>query len=54
MWEVFRKTGQQEAFIHNISANLQGAKPEIQARVIEMFSKVTPEISERLSVALQS
>ncbi|SCW02965.1 LAFE_0F18184g1_1 [Lachancea fermentati] len=54
MWEVFRKTGQQEAFIHNLSANLKGAKPEIQARVIEMFSRVTPEISGRLSTALQS
>lgn len=53
LWEVFGKTGQQEALVHNIAAHVQAAKPEMQARVIDMFSKVSPEIGTRLQAALK-
>lgn len=53
LWEVYGKTRQQEALIHNVAQDIQEAKPEIQKRVMEYFSKVTPEISDRLSEALQ-
>ncbi|CUM67082.1 uncharacterized protein PRCAT00004771001 [Priceomyces carsonii] len=44
LWKVFKKTGQADAFIHNVSLNLKGANPEIQQRAIAMFSRVSPEI----------
>ncbi|KAK6455946.1 catalase-like domain-containing protein [Scheffersomyces xylosifermentans] len=46
LWEVFKKTGQREAFLHNISDNLKGARPEVQDRVFELFGKVSSEIEE--------
>lgn len=48
LWKVFERTGQQEAFIHNISQDLKNARPDIQDRVFEMFTKVSPEISSRI------
>lgn len=48
MWEVFGRSGQQDSFIHNISLNVKAARPDVQDRVFEMFSRVSPEISNRI------
>jgi len=48
LWEVFGRTGQQDTFIHNISLDLKNARTDIQDRVIEMFSRVSPNISSRI------
>lgn len=52
MWKMFGETGQQEALIHNLAANLKNAKPVTQQRVLELFSRVSEDIKDRLSEAL--
>lgn len=52
MWRVFCETGQDQALIHNIAVSLKGAKSVTRERVIEMFSKVSKEISNGISKAL--
>lgn len=52
MWNVFKKTNQVDAFIRNVSTNINAAIPDIQKRVIEYFGRVSPEISSLLSKAL--
>ncbi|GAV52719.1 hypothetical protein ZYGR_0AG07100 [Zygosaccharomyces rouxii] len=52
-WELFKKTGQHDAFIHNVSVHLKSTRSDVQKRALEMFSKVSPEISEGISHTLQ-
>ncbi|ANB14979.1 catalase A [Sugiyamaella lignohabitans] len=51
LWEVFGKSGQQDAFVHNVSVHLQNAKPEVQDRTFDMFTKVSPDLGSRLREA---
>lgn len=48
LWEVFGRTNQQDALVHNISVHVQAAKPQVQDRVFEMFARVNPELGRRL------
>jgi catalase len=48
MWEMFGKTGQQDPFVHNLSQHLQAAKPEIQDKVFEMFSRASVDMGRRI------
>lgn len=52
LWRVYGKTGQQETMIHNLAADLAGATTETQSRVVEVFSRISLEISDQLSAAL--
>lgn len=37
MWDVFGRTGQQENFVKNVSANLMGAKEDVREEAIRKF-----------------
>lgn len=37
MWKMFGRTGQQEAFLSNISGHLKGALPEVRQETISMY-----------------
>jgi catalase len=37
MWEVFRRTGQQENFVRNLAGHLKEALPEVQEETISKF-----------------
>jgi len=51
LWDVLKRTKQDEALIHNISGHASGARKDVQERVVEYFSKASPEIGERLKKA---
>lgn len=53
LWQVLLETKQDEALIHNLAADLGGARSDVQARVVNLFSKVSTEISDRLAAALK-
>lgn len=48
MWDMLKRTGQADNFISNISGHVAGAKPEVQDKVFDMFSRVTPELGHRI------
>lgn len=51
LWEVFGKTGQQDAFVYNVSVHLQGAIPYVQDRTFEMFTNISPDLGQRIKEA---
>lgn len=48
LWNVFKKTGQDSNFIGNVSGHLKDANPVTQDQVFDMFTKVSPELGQRL------
>lgn len=54
LWEVYKKTGQDKALIHNITGHVSAAVPRIQEEVIAYFSKASPELGEGLKKALSA
>lgn len=52
LWELFKKNGEDEVFIHNLSGHLNKALPEVQKDTVKMFAKVNEEIGKRLEEAL--
>ncbi|KAB5542569.1 catalase [Coniochaeta sp. 2T2.1] len=53
LWELFKKNGEDEVFIHNLSGHVNKALPEVQKDTIKMFAKVDEEIGKRLEEALK-
>lgn len=51
LWNVFGRTGQQDALVHNVSVSLQGAIPFVQDKTFDMFSTVNPELGRRIKEA---
>ncbi|KAB5581247.1 catalase-like domain-containing protein [Coniochaeta sp. 2T2.1] len=52
LWKLFKKNGEDEVFIHNLSGHVNKALPEVQKDTIKMFAKVDEEIGKRLEEAL--
>ena len=54
LWDVLGKTsGEQEALVHNVAGHVQAAKPFIQERVCEYFSKANPVIGKLIKEELK-
>ncbi|CAG8970939.1 hypothetical protein HYALB_00000919 [Hymenoscyphus albidus] len=53
MWEVFGKTGQQEAFVSNVAAHLSGAIARVRRQAVEVFAKVDADLAERIEKAME-
>lgn len=52
LWELFKKNGEDEVFIQNLSGHINKSLPEVQKDAIKMFAKVNEEIGERLDKAI--
>lgn len=52
LWDVFKKTNQDAALIHNISGHVSAADKRIQEAVVQYFSKASKELGTRLASAL--
>ncbi|CAM1500632.1 Fc.00g097940.m01.CDS01 [Cosmosporella sp. VM-42] len=53
-WDVLGKQpGQQEIFVHNLSLHLGDAIHQVQEKTFAMFSRVYPEIGEKIKTAIQ-
>ena len=52
LWNLFKKWGQDEMFIGNLSGHLKKALPQVQKETIKVFGKVDQEIAERLEKVL--
>jgi catalase len=52
LWELFKKNGEDEVFIRNLSGHVNKALPEVQKDTIKMFAKVDEEIGKRLEETL--
>ncbi|PRT55898.1 Peroxisomal catalase [Wickerhamiella sorbophila] len=53
LWNVFGKTGQQDALVHNVVAHASNIKSaELKKAVVDMFGKVSPELGKRLGAEL--
>jgi len=52
LWELFKKNGEDEVFIQNLSGHVNKALPEVQKGTIKMFAKVHEDIGKRLEEAL--
>jgi catalase len=48
MWKVFGKTGQQDAFVYNVSGHVAGACPEVQDKVFGLFNNISPDLGKRI------
>lgn len=48
MWKVFGKTGQQDAFVYNVSVHVAGACPEVQDKVFGLFNNISPDLGKRI------
>lgn len=53
LWNVFKKTNQDKAIAHNVAAHASAAKPEVQKRVVEYFSKASPELGSAIAKELK-
>lgn len=49
LWEVFKKTGQDKALVHNVVGHASAARPEVRQGVVEFFSKASPELGQRIA-----
>lgn len=53
-WDVLGRTpGEQEALVHNVAAHVSAAKPFIQERVCDYFSKANPVIGKLIKEELK-
>lgn len=52
LWTMFKKSGDDKDFIHNLSGHVAKALREVQEKTIEMWGGVDKEIGERLKKAL--
>lgn len=52
MWDVFGRTGQQEAFINNVAAHLKGAIPRVRKEAVEVFKKVDGDMAKRIDESM--
>lgn len=52
LWALFKMWGQDGCLIDNLIAHLKKALPRVQRDTIAIFSKVDPEIGQRLEAAL--
>lgn len=49
LWHVLGKqSGQQDNFVYNVAVHVQGAVPETQDRVFDMFSKINKDLGRRI------
>ncbi|KAG9238001.1 catalase [Amylocarpus encephaloides] len=54
MWEVFGRTGQQEAFVGNVAAHLRDAIPQVRRKALEAWAKVDVEIAKRIEAGMEA
>jgi catalase len=52
LWALFKETGEDEKFAHNIAGHLSKAQPEVQAKTVKMFGRVNEEVAESIQKAL--
>ncbi|KAK5065337.1 hypothetical protein LTR84_001175 [Exophiala bonariae] len=52
LWAMYKKSGEDKDFIHNLSGHVAKALREVQEKTIEMWGGVDKEIGERLKKAL--
>lgn len=52
LWELFKKNGEDEVFIKNLTGHVGKALPQVQKETVAMFRKVNDEIADRLQKAL--
>lgn len=52
LWELFKKNGEDEVLIKNLSGHVGKALPQVQKETVAMFRKVNDEIADRLQKAL--
>ncbi|KAF6822650.1 Catalase 1 [Colletotrichum plurivorum] len=54
-WNVLgQQPGEQEALVYNVAQHLGGARPEVHEKAFGMFSRVSPELGEKIKNAIQS
>ncbi|KAK9383710.1 catalase-like domain-containing protein [Kockiozyma suomiensis] len=54
LWKVLGRTkGQQDNFVYNVVSHASAAKPEIQKRVVELFSRVDEELGDRIAAGFE-
>ena len=54
LWRVLGRTpGQQENFVRNVAGHLGGAHKDTRRQTYEMFSRVDPQLGERIKLAIE-
>lgn len=51
MYEMFKKTKQDDNYVHNVAIHLCAAKPEVQDKTFHMFGRASPELGDRIKQA---
>ncbi|KAF4341237.1 catalase [Fusarium beomiforme] len=53
LWKIFKDNGDDEVFLHNLSAHVNKALPEVQKETVRMWANVDEEIAKRLDEKLK-
>lgn len=54
LWNVFKKSGQDKNFVHNVAVHVKDANKETRKRVYEMFKLVAPELGQGIEKEVEN